>query len=200
MMEAPFGNCYQEQSYSKQQLGWSLAWDHFHRVIANPCGSLTSRMFWNSCEILKTFMKHCKTLVKYYKTLIKHHRTLVKHSKTHMAIMTASSLVNHGTQYWVSGGVQHPWSMLSIAGLVKPRCVTGLLIFLISLLKIVFQEQSYSSLRWGWSSAWDHICGVIVGPCGIIGNSCGIIANPCRNWRLHGGWCCDWWSPIQLCR
>ena len=91
MMEAPFGNCYQEQSYSKQQLGWSLAWDHFQRVIANPCGSLTSRMFWNSCEILKTFMKHCKTLVKYYNTLIKHHRTLVKHSKTHMAIMTASS-------------------------------------------------------------------------------------------------------------
>ena len=33
---------------------------------------------------------------------------------------------------------------------------------------IVFQEQSYSSLHSGGSSAWDHVRGVIADPCGIV--------------------------------
>ena len=37
---APLEIVFQEQSYSSlhSRSGWSLAWDHFHGVIANPCG------------------------------------------------------------------------------------------------------------------------------------------------------------------
>ena len=46
-------------------------------------------------------------------------------------------------------------------------------------LEFFFQEQSYSSLHSGWSSAWDHVCGDIKDPCGAIADFCGVIANFC---------------------
>ena len=45
-------------------------------------------------------------------------------------------------------------------------------------LEFVFQEQSYSSLHSGWSSAWDHVRGTIADFCGVIGNPCGVVAIP----------------------
>ena len=35
-------------------------------------------------------------------------------------------------------------------------------------LEFVFQEQSYSSLHSGWSSAWDHVRGDIDDPCAVV--------------------------------
>ena len=53
-------------------------------------------------------------------------------------------------------------------------------------LEFVFQEQSYSSLHSGRSSAWDHVrgyiddpCGAIADFCGVIADFCGVIADPC---------------------
>ena len=53
-------------------------------------------------------------------------------------------------------------------------------------LEFVFQEQSYSSLHLGRSSAWDYVrgdiddpCGAIADFCGVIADFCGVIADPC---------------------
>ena len=46
-------------------------------------------------------------------------------------------------------------------------------------LKVVFLEQSYSSVHSGWNLAWDHFHGDIADPCGIIADSCCIIPDPC---------------------
>ena len=46
-------------------------------------------------------------------------------------------------------------------------------------LEFFFQEQSYSSLHSGRSSALDHICGDIDDQCGAIADFCGVIADPC---------------------
>ena len=46
-------------------------------------------------------------------------------------------------------------------------------------LEFFFQEQSYSSLHSGRSSAWDHFRGDINDPCGAIADFCGVIADPC---------------------
>ena len=40
------------------------------------------------------------------------------------------------------------------------------------------QEQSYSSLHSGRSSAWDHVRGDIGDPCSAIADLCGVIAIP----------------------
>ena len=46
-------------------------------------------------------------------------------------------------------------------------------------LEFFFQEQSYSSLHSGRSSAWDHVRGDIDDPCGAIADFCGVNADPC---------------------
>ena len=46
-------------------------------------------------------------------------------------------------------------------------------------LEFFFQEQSYSSLHSGRSSAWHHVRGDIYDPCGAIVNFCGVIADFC---------------------
>ena len=46
-------------------------------------------------------------------------------------------------------------------------------------LEFFFQEQSYSSLHSGRSSAWDHVRGDIDDPCGAIADFCGVIADLC---------------------
>ena len=46
-------------------------------------------------------------------------------------------------------------------------------------LEFFFQEQSYSSLHSGRSSAWDHVRGDVDDPCGSIADFCGVIADPC---------------------
>ena len=46
-------------------------------------------------------------------------------------------------------------------------------------LQFIFQEQSYSSLQYGRSLAWDYFRGDIDDPCGIITDFCGIITDPC---------------------
>ena len=46
-------------------------------------------------------------------------------------------------------------------------------------LEFFFQEQSYSSLHSGQSSAWDHVRGDIDDPCGAIADFCGVIADFC---------------------
>ena len=46
-------------------------------------------------------------------------------------------------------------------------------------LEFFFQEQSYSSLHSGRSSAWDHVRGNIDDPCGAIADFCVVIADPC---------------------
>ena len=53
-------------------------------------------------------------------------------------------------------------------------------------LEFLFQEQSYSSLHSGRSSACDHFrgdiddpCGVIADFCGVTADFCGVIADPC---------------------
>ena len=46
-------------------------------------------------------------------------------------------------------------------------------------LEFFFQEQSYSSLHSGRSSAWDHVRGDIDDPCGAIADFCGVIADFC---------------------
>ena len=49
-------------------------------------------------------------------------------------------------------------------------------------LEFFFQEQSYSSLHSGRSSAWDHVRGDIDDPCadfrGVIADPCGVVAIP----------------------
>ena len=65
-------------------------------------------------------------------------------------------------------GSTTPWRLrLTIDQSVKPP------------LEFVYQEQSYSSLHFGRSLAWDHFCGNIADPCAIIADFCGVIANPC---------------------
>ena len=51
--------------------------------------------------------------------------------------------------------------------------------YLNALLEFFFQEQSYSSLHSGRSSAWDHVRGDIDDPCGAITDFCGVIADFC---------------------
>ena len=46
-------------------------------------------------------------------------------------------------------------------------------------LEFLFQEQSYSSLHSGRSSAWDHVRGDIEDPCVAIADFCGANADPC---------------------
>ena len=46
--------------------------------------------------------------------------------------------------------------------------------------KIVFQEQSYSSLHSERSLAWDHFRSEIDDPSGVIADFCGVIADFCR--------------------
>ena len=55
-------------------------------------------------------------------------------------------------------------------------------------LEFFFQEQSYSSLHSGRSSAWDHVrgdidnpcgCGAITDFCGVIADFCGVNGDPC---------------------
>ena len=75
LSSCPFRNCFlgsQEQSYSNLNSGWSLAWDHFHGLIANPCGIIgrvVADVVIGVLEIVQAPMpiivrltKHCKTL------------------------------------------------------------------------------------------------------------------------------------------
>ena len=45
-------------------------------------------------------------------------------------------------------------------------------------LEFFFQEQNYSSLYSGQSSAWDHVHGDIDDFCGVIADRCGVVAIP----------------------
>ena len=38
---APLEIVFQEESYSSLHSGWSLAWDQFHGIIADPCSIIT---------------------------------------------------------------------------------------------------------------------------------------------------------------
>ena len=49
---------------------------------------------------------------------------------------------------------------------------------MLSPLEFFFQEQSYSGLHSGRSSAWDHVRGDIDDPCGASADFCGVIAIP----------------------
>ena len=80
----PLEIVFQEQSYSSFHSRLSLAWDHFHGDIANPCGIIADfcGVIADFCGViadycLRDLNKHRKTLF----NLVKHHETLLKLSE-----------------------------------------------------------------------------------------------------------------------
>ena len=113
MMLSPFSKIvFHKQSYSSLHSGQSLAWDHFHCIIGNPC-SITANLcgviadpcgviaylcriiidpcgdwlsFSPQCDdaIIARLTKHLETLIKHNEALLKHCEPLVKHNESLM--------------------------------------------------------------------------------------------------------------------
>ena len=95
-IQAPLEIVFQEQSYSSLHSGRSLAWDHFHSDIDDPCDIIANfcGVIADPCGVVaipevisshRSVMPITARLTKHHKTLlniVKYHETLEKHCDT----------------------------------------------------------------------------------------------------------------------